>query len=104
MIDRYVYIGAILLWNVILLIITFLSLKGRIHFGWGMADIVLLGIILIFVLIVDLIFVFSLKETTLFFNKKKIIIGIGLVFLIYICLQMSLLRGPASPWNGYIFF
>jgi hypothetical protein len=104
MIDKYLYMGAILIWNAILLVITFLSLKGRIHFGWGMADIVLLGIILITLLIVDVIFVFSLKETSFFFHKKKLIIGIGLIFLIYICLQMTLLRGPASPWNGNIFF
>ena len=104
MFDKYVYLGGIIAWNAVLIIISFLSLNGRVHFGWGMADIVLVGTILIVLLMVNLIYAFSSKDTSFFFNKRKLIVGIGLVFLLYVCLQMTLLRGPASPWNGNVFF
>jgi hypothetical protein len=94
----------LVLWNITLILIAILNWWGNIHFGFGMADLLVFGMVIFVLFLVDIFFILSLTSKKPFYNKgKAIVIGCSL-FLIYIVLQMTILRGPESPWNGRIFF
>jgi hypothetical protein len=91
-------------WNLLLGLIAILSAQGNIHFGLGLGDAFIFGIIIVFVLSIDIIYLLSLKTTGFFQRNQKLILIIAGIFMLWILLQMTLLRGTLSPWDGQIFF
>lgn len=104
MTSQYWYYLFIVLWNAILILIASYSWKGRIHFGLGLADFLIFSLILLMILLIDVFFYLSFNPNSFFYEKSQLIIIICIISLIYIILQMTVLRGPASPWNGQVFF
>ena len=84
--------------------IAILIAKGKIHFGLSLGDTFIFEIIIVFVLGIDITYLLSLKKTGFFHRNQKSILIIAGIFMLWILLQMTLLRGTLSPWDGQIFF
>jgi len=81
-------------------LIAYLSLKGKLVYGYGLGDLFYLILYIAATIIVTFITSFIYK------NKKSIWIPNLLLFTLCIfnLLQVTILRGPALPWNGRILF
>jgi len=94
-----------LLWFIINILIAFAIWIGKLRFGYGLGDLIYIGLIGLVIIIVgtyyitDLVFKFDKKE----FSKSNIIVSI-FSFLLFILLKVTLLRGLESRWDGNIFF
>lgn len=93
-------------WFLILILIAIGNWSGTIRFGWGLGDIFFQFIILGFLIIMGVFYVFTRYKASisLTFNQKLLTILVCLLFLVFIILKMTYLRGSASRWNGQIFF
>lgn len=93
-------------WSLSLIIIAVGNWNGRIHFGLGLADIIYVFIIAGVLLLVGILYVTDLyKMPSSSVSKKNITLGlICFVFLVFIILKMTFLRGGESSWNSKIFF
>lgn len=91
-------------WSICLTLVAFGSWRGNVHFGWGIADFVFFGLIILTIVIIDVIFLFTLRLKSNLYGKQKVLFWISLISLFYIFLQMTVFRGEASPWNGQILF
>lgn len=96
-------IGCYCLWTIILLIIVYLNFKGKVHFGWGLGDIIISAFIIIIVILVDGA-LFMKTNNPIGRNFEIFIHSVAILFLVYILLKMTILRGGESPWDGQIFF
>ena len=94
MMKNILFIVWILLGSMVLIA----SLKGYIHYGLGLADILYDGLLFVF-LIASLPFYFYSNDSM----KVKILIGV-FTFFLFLFLKFTWLRGGVSPWNGKIFF
>lgn len=80
------------------------SWRGNLHFGWGIADFVFFGLIILAIITIDVIFLLSLRTKSNLYGKQKTLFWVSLIFLLYTLLKMTVLRGETSPWNGQILF
>lgn len=93
-----------IIWNVILALIAALSWRGNVHFGLGIADFLIFSLIILVIIIMNTAYILSFRLKSFLYGKEKaILISCGL-FLVWLLMQMTFLRGAASPWNGKIFF
>jgi len=103
-IKKYIYHIYMLLWFIINILIAFANWIGKLRFGYGLGDLIYIGLIGLVIIIVgtyyitDLVFKFDKKE----FSKSNIIVSI--FSLLFILLKVTLLRGLESRWDGNIFF
>ncbi|MDX5435898.1 MAG: hypothetical protein LPK03_01815 [Pontibacter sp.] len=92
------------LWNVFSVSVIVLNFKDKIRFGLGLADIFIDAIILLGILIFNIVYFYSSKPNNLLTGKRKVIIASSFVFIIWVFLKMTILRGGESSWNGQITF
>ncbi len=94
------------IWAIVLLLISYGNWNGKVHFGLGLADMIYFVMTLIVVFLIAVILVTSrLSNKVNLTNKNRFFIALFcLVFLVFILLKMTILRGPISPWNGNVFF
>src|SRR5690554_4213509 len=64
-----------------------------IYFGLSLGDTFIFEIIIVFVLGIDITYLLSLKKTGFFHRNQKSILIIAGIFMLWILLQMTLLRG-----------
>lgn len=84
--------------NAILFLVVYLNWQGFIHFGFGIADIMIIALVIVVLTVFNICIYYSYKKSSVLFGKQHYIVVIGLLFLIYILLQMTVLRGSANPW------
>lgn len=101
--NNIIELGCYFLWTILLLIIVYLNAKGRVHFGLGLGDFIISVFIVIAILIIDG-FVLMNTKYQVGSNFDISIRLVAILFLIFILLKMTILRGGVSPWNGQIFF
>ena len=91
-----------LIWVVLLSLIAWASIDGVIHFGYGLGDLYYV-IMVIAALIVSAIIKIILAKRSDDQSTHHIFLAACLIFLIFIILKFTLLRGIESPWDGRIF-
>jgi hypothetical protein len=95
--SKYIY-WLFIFWSIIILILAF---SGYIVFGHGLGDVLYYLIIIVFLIIVTILRTILLKKWN---SKYKFIIIILIaLFVTYITVKATVLRGPEYPWNGRMF-
>ena len=105
-VSKNIYNVAITLWVILLLIIVYWNSKGKVHFGLGLADMLISALIIFCVVVVSAFTIYEIKNGKMndIHIRQKWVLFFSLIFLIYILLKMTILRGGESPWDGQIFF
>lgn len=83
------------------------SWTGKIRFGLGMGDLVYVGIMVLFSLIVLVYYIYNILSKGLKYKlsiSNVTVLTLYLCFLFFIILQMTWFRGAESKWDGKIFF
>jgi hypothetical protein len=52
---KYIYYPFLFIWNILLIQIVISNWKGNIHFGYGISDLLVMGLVVISLIIIDFI-------------------------------------------------
>lgn len=98
------HVTVILSYIMLISVIVF-NWQGRILFGLGLADIVYCILIFLSLVVGTILYVRSLRSNIEYLSTgDKYLIAACILFDIFILLKISILRGPAAPWDGNLFF
>ena len=103
---KNLYRPFMIIWFILMFFIILCKWTSKIRFGHGLGDVYYFFLMIAVILSVGILYTIRLKSI-IDFHVKKIDLIIGffcLVFLIYILLKISFLRGNESSWDGTIFF
>lgn len=85
---------------IVLFLICFLSIKGKVTFGYGLGDVFfIIGIVIISTLLLIITTYLSIEMIPITY----LTLGPS-ALLLFTILQITIFRGPALPWNGKVFF
>lgn len=88
-----------------MLSISVLNWKGKVLFGLGMGDMVYLLATVISIIILLVLYLKSLKsKANQLTGPQRILVIACLIIITIISLKITIMRGPAAPWDGTIFF
>ena len=105
-VNRKIYNVFLAIWSFLLLTIVYWNSTGKIHFGWGIADVLISALGLISIIAVVLFSMFARRKYPS--NKiqrcENFFVLYALILLVFFILKMTIWRGELSPWDGNIFF
>ena len=92
--------------TVFLVGVVLLNWTGKVKFGLGLGDIVYLIIIVAIIVGVAIFYFRSLRlyDENIVSSHDIYLILVCAFIVVFICLKLTVLRGPAAPWDGTIFF
>ena len=90
------YFGATYI--VFVALVTFLNFTGKITFGHGLGDF----FYLVFLLIASCILSFFFLNKS-FSGIRFTVMALMILLVIFICLKLTIYRGPEYSWNGSFF-
>jgi hypothetical protein len=104
--DRWLFHLVVIFTSVFLLAVVVLGWAGKVKFGFGLGDLAYLISTIVGVILVAVFYIRSNRsiEGDLVTLYDKYLMIACILIVIIICLKLTVLRGPASPWNGTIFF
>ena len=93
-------------WFLSLVIIEIGDWTDKFRFGLGLGDMIYSAIIIIALLIGGIYYLtdFYKSPSPLLSKHNLIVLALCFVFLVFIVLKMTLLRGGESSWDGRIIF
>ena len=93
-------------WFLFLILIALGNWTGKLRFGLGLGDFFYQILIISVLIIVGMFYIYNLNKSSLLIvsNYRFYLILGCLLYLIFIILKLTILRGPESSWDGRIFF
>ena len=94
-----------IIWYMLNLLVILGSLTDKIRFGHGLGDLAYIGIISCAICVVGFFqYRGLLRDSSLSSTGDKILFAFCVLFLIFVCLKITIWRGVEYPWNGNIFY